>query len=393
MSSNDPSYHFFHNSLPPADPRCRCCITIPAKNEADYLRPTLTALCEQLDLNGRALDPALYEIMVLANNCTDGTADLARTIGREYPGLRLHTVELTLPPARAYVGYIRKLMMDEAAQRLPPHGIIATTDADTVADRHWLATTFRAFDRGARAVGGRIIVPATHRRGYRKIHLQDVTYRSLQSLVETMIDPNPDDPWPRHFQHYGPSLAVEREAYLACGGMPALRCIEDATFAWALERIDVDIVHDPTVRVYTSDRSSDRISGVTFSQSLEEWTNMQQENRQPVVFGMQHSIDLFKWKVALRRAFYERRIGTLPALTSLSELLNLTPRELQHMVVTAPSFGALYVDIRQRIESTHSFSDRTFPEAIGELRRFTHSARERPASATHPAGSDRTDSP
>lgn len=389
VSFDDLSYDFLRDPLPPPDPRCRCCITVPAKNEADYLLDSLTAFCRQEDLQGRPLDLALFEIILLANNCSDGTADLARTVGRRYPQLRLHVVELTLPPANAYVGFVRKLMMDEAARRLPAGGIIAMTDADTVVDPRWLAATFRAFDRGARAVGGRILVPPSGRHGYRKIHLQDVTYRSLQTLLETMVDPNPGDPWPRHFQHYGPSLAVSREAYLACGGMPSLRCIEDAAFAWALQCVDVDIVHDPAVRVYTSDRSSDRINGVTFSNSLEEWTTMQQDDREPVVFGLQHCIELFKWKVALRRAFYERRIGTLPALNSLLRHLNMDPRELQNMVVSAPTFGELFVAIRQRIDRTHGFSDRTFSQAIGELRRFTHSARESRAYDMHPVGTDR----
>ncbi|PPK88323.1 glycosyl transferase family 2 [Neolewinella xylanilytica] len=377
--------------LPPVLPSCKFCVTIPAKNEAAFLRPTLEALANQLDFDGSRLDPSLYEVMVLANNCTDATAAVARRVADEYPAVPIHVIEVDLPDAQACVGVARKLMMDEAARRLPEGGIIAMTDADTVVDPHWIAATLRAFGRGARAVGGRILVPPNGRRDYRKIHLQDVTYRSLRALLECMIDPSIQDPWPRHFQHYGPSLAVSREAYVASGGMPPLRSIEDAAFAWALERIDVEPVHDPAVRVYTSDRVSNRIEGVTFSQSLEEWAKMVKENRRPVVFGLQHCIDLYKWKVALRRAFYERRIGSLPAIFTLAAFLELSPGELQRTIVQATTFGALYLDIRQRIERTHSFSDRTFEVAIQELRTFTRSGHQPVLSAIRPADTDRRD--
>ncbi len=375
--------------LPPIAPGCRLCVTIPAKNETAFITSTLEALHHQLNLDGSALDPNSYEVILLANNCSDDTASVARRYASEHPAFRLHVLEQAMPAPHACVGVARKLIMDEAARRLPGSGIIAMTDADTIVDCYWIAATLRAFARGARAVGGRIVVPPTNRKGYRKIHLQDVTYRSLQALLESMIDPSEQDPWPRHFQHYGPSLAVERNAYLECGGMPPWRAIEDAAFAWALERIDVTFVHDPAVRVYTSDRESDRIQGVAFSSSLKEWTKMEEEQRKPVVFGLNHCIDLFKWKVALRRAFNERRIGSLPALLSLARYLEITPGELQHWVVTAPTFGALYQDVRKEIERTDSFSDRTFDQAIRELRNFTRTARGPLLSSTHPAGTDR----
>lgn len=368
----------------PLSPSVRMCVTIPAKNEADYILPTLDALRRQIDDRGRPVDPGHYAVVVLANNCSDDTAGIARTYAAQHPTFQLHVVELTLPPDVACVGIARKLMMDAAARQLPASGIVAMTDADTLVDSRWVAATLRAFARGARAVGGRIVVPRGERRGYRRIHLQDVTYRSLQMLLESMIDPCPADPWPRHFQHYGPSLAVRADDYLACGGMPPVKCIEDAAFAWALERIDVQFVHDPAVRVATSDRRSDRVEGVAFSHALEEWTSMVAEARDPVVPGLGHCINQFKWKVALRRAFRERRISGLPALSSLAGFLGMPLDELQRRVVNAPTFGALYQEFRQMLERTHAYSDTPFPVAVRELRGFTRCAR---TSAKRPGGS------
>ena len=372
-------------------PQCRLCVTIPAKDEANYIPATLAALYKQLALDGTVLDRACYEVILFANNCTDATAAVARQFGRQHPDFRLHVIERTLPPEIANVGAARRMMMGAAARRLPTDGIICTTDADTLVDTQWVAATLRAFDRGARAVGGRIVVPATTRTAYRKIHLQDVTYRTLQAHLESIIDPSEEDPWPRHFQHYGPSTAVRVDAYLACGGMPAVRCIEDVELAWALERIDVQFVHDPSVKVYTSDRQSDRIAGVGFSHALDEWTNMLREDRRPRVGGLQRCIQLFKWKVALRKAFSTGCSSKeLPALDSLLDFLGISRTVLERTIADAETFGALYQHIRRRVEGKHEFSDTTFDQAIRDLRRFTHSARAAtPCASKHRVGSDR----
>ncbi len=361
--------------LPKLAPACRLSVTVPAKNEAAYIEATLEALYLQVDDADGPLDPGCYEVILLANNCTDATAAVARAYARARPDFRLHVVERQLDPEIACVGTARRLMMEAAARRLPPAGILCTTDADTLVDKRWVHATLRAFDRGARAVGGRIIVPRGARTGYRKIYLQDVTYRLLQSRLESIIDPSSEDPWPRHFQQYGPSMAVRVDAYHKCGGMPPLRAIEDVALGWALERIDIPFVHDPAVKVYTSDRCSDRIEGQAFSHALDEWTNMTEDGRKPVVFGLQHCIQLFKWKVALRKAFLQQGIEDTPALFTLANFLQLSPKALEAKVTMAPTFGALYQEIRQLLEGTHAFSDATFEQAIRDLRRFTRSAR------------------
>ncbi|MBC8082626.1 MAG: hypothetical protein H7Z21_05385, partial [Hymenobacter sp.] len=49
-------------------------VIIPARDEAENLPATLAALAAQTTLRGQPLDPASYEILVLANNCRDQTA-------------------------------------------------------------------------------------------------------------------------------------------------------------------------------------------------------------------------------------------------------------------------------------------------------------------------------
>ncbi|CAH0999427.1 hypothetical protein LEM8419_00726 [Neolewinella maritima] len=372
-------------------PDCSYCITIPAKDEAGGIVATLRALHLQYDPAGRRIPPTHYEVIVLANNCSDRTAAVARSYGSQHPDFGLHVIEVDIPRDVASVGVARRLLGDLAVARLPPDGIICTTDADSTVDRHWLYYTEQALARGAQAVGGRIMVRQRAREGYRKIYLQDVTYRMLQTRLESSIDPCTQDPWPRHFQHFGPSIAVRKAAYLACGGMPAARCIEDIQLVWAMERIDIQVVHDPRIKVYTSDRESDRIDGIAFSHTLDEWVKMENEGRKPVVWGLRHCIMLYKWKVALRRAFYERRIGHSPALFELANYLGMSFQELEKRIVGAQTAGQLYQEFRHILERTHEFSDAPFEQAVRELRRFTRSMhlRPRPSASKRRAGSDR----
>jgi glycosyltransferase involved in cell wall biosynthesis len=69
---------------------------------------TLTALASQTDLNGQPLNLLTYEIIVLANNCSDESAAIARQFAKQHPDLVLHVAEVRLPPDRAYIGYVRK---------------------------------------------------------------------------------------------------------------------------------------------------------------------------------------------------------------------------------------------------------------------------------------------
>ncbi len=216
----------------PLAPRCATTVIIPACDEAERIAATLAALAAQTDLDGQPLDHGSFEIIVLANNCTDATAGLARRVGQAHPTLALHVVELLLPPELSSAGAARRLLMDEACRRLLGHGrpggVIASLDADTHPAPTWLAATRHEFARGVDAVGGRITTDPAERAalptGARLRHLRDVAYRSLLAELETLLDPVAHDPWPRHYQHFGASLAVTADAYRRAGGLPPVEC-------------------------------------------------------------------------------------------------------------------------------------------------------------------------
>lgn len=371
----------------PPHPKCRLTVTIPAKDEAAFIRPTLDALRRQRTPTGEPLDPRRYEVIVLANNCADATADLVRSYTREYPRFQLHVAERTLPPRQARVGTARRLLLDTAAHRQLVMGhdgaLICTTDADTLVAPTWAYHLLDSARRGARAIGGRILVPAgPDRAGYRKQHLQDVTYRSLLFCLESMIDPQAADPWPRHFQHFGPSTALTVEAYVVCGGIPPLRCLEDVGLVRALERADIPVTHNPHVRVRTSARISHRVvAEKNFSRQLDEWTTLENQGGTQLVMGLDACRRLFKWKVALRRAYVNRnRPGSeLAGLDGASEVLGWTKTEFRRQLRQSETFGALYQRLRESMEVLPRYVNTPIHVAIRDLRRFTHSARHRNA--------------
>jgi cellulose synthase/poly-beta-1,6-N-acetylglucosamine synthase-like glycosyltransferase len=144
----------------PVEDACEVSVIMPVKDEAGRLVRALTALASQTQTDGRPFARHRYEVLVLANNCRDESAALARMVGRQHPEFRLRVLEVELQGDQACVGFARRLLMDEACRRQlsrpDPAGVIASTDGDTVVAPTWLAATLDEFNRGADAVGGRI---------------------------------------------------------------------------------------------------------------------------------------------------------------------------------------------------------------------------------------------
>lgn len=73
-------------------------IVIPAYNEEESLRPTVVAVAEALRELGKS-----YEILIIDDGSTDGTADLARALADEDPAVRLIQHERNQGPGSGVV--------------------------------------------------------------------------------------------------------------------------------------------------------------------------------------------------------------------------------------------------------------------------------------------------
>jgi glycosyltransferase involved in cell wall biosynthesis len=252
-------------SEPPGD-KLEACVTVPAKDEEELLPSGLRALAEQKTSAGDPLDHERYEVILLINNTRDRSRQVAEQFQRLYPTFKLHIVERTFDKSHSHNGYARRLLMDEACRRLemrPGNGkAILTTDADSQVPSNWISRNQEELANGTEAVAGRIVIlpcegalldPST-----RAIQRHDNLYRRLIAWLEDRLDPQPHDPWPRHHQHFGASLAIAPRTYRFVGRLPPRRCFEDIAFYQALIRHDIRLRHSNKVRVFTSARLTGR---------------------------------------------------------------------------------------------------------------------------------------
>jgi len=366
--------HLFTHTTPVSS--LRVSVIVPVRDEVLQLTQTLDALRNQVDGDGRPIDPGLYEILLLANNCTDRSFELAEQYQNLYPLFPLHVAQIQLPPRLANIGTVRRLLMDEACRRLMSvgnqNGIIASTDGDTEVDSHWLWHIMNEINAGCDAVAGRIIA-RPERNPARIFHLRNVTYRQLVARVESLLDPCAHDPWPRHFQHFGASIAVTCRAYIRAGRLPQVPHLEDEAFYRALLRIDARIRKSTHVRVFTSSRLRGRVA-VGFSEQLRYWTRMHYGQQVQLAEPPGSLMLKFRNRARLRTLWQHHR-GAIPngALKPIAQELCISEQWLQHQLAAYPYFGELWEQVETNMQNeawTRQWEPVPIVEAIRELRHY-----------------------
>lgn len=220
-------------------------------------------------------------MIVVLNNCSDASHLVVRAAAADLPGIALDPVEIEWPPEKAHVGSARRLGLDRALARTRgPQGVLLTTDADAVPDPHWVEANLAAIARGADLVGGHLHGdPDEEARlgpGFAARASAIAAYESLCDRYAALVDPLAHDPWPRHHNHTGASLAVRAELYRAVGGMPALPRREDIAFVNRVRAAGGKLVHPLDVRVMVSARLSGRAEG-GMADCLKEWMRAEAE--------------------------------------------------------------------------------------------------------------------
>ena len=265
------------DQLAAPDASCRAAVIIPAKDEAESLAETLDALRKQVDLDGNAVPHRSYEVLLLLNNCTDASLDVAHRYAEAYASLNLHVLACELEPEHAHVGTARRALMDLACDRLESvtqGELILSTDADTRVAPDWIARNLAEMAAGAEVVGGVIHLFADDLArldpGTRLAYERDRELQHQVAKLESLLDPDPADPWPRHLEHFGASLACTPAIYRRSGGLPAVKPLEDVAFIDALRKVGARIRHAPNVKLWTSARMDGRAE-VGLSGQLRLW--------------------------------------------------------------------------------------------------------------------------
>jgi hypothetical protein len=311
---------------------------IPARDEAGELGACLQALAAQ---QGAALDA----VVICLNNCRDGSADLVRALAPDLP-YAVHALEVALPAARACAGVARRMAMDYAAGLAGAGGILLTTDADGRVAPDWLAGNLAALRAGADAVAGRAeIEPEGARLIPAHLHAADArecAYASLLDEIHALLDPDPADPWPRHDEHSGASIAVTVAAYHLAGGMPPVALGEDRAFFTALRRVDARIRHAPEVRVTVSARTVGRAAGGMAETMRRRMTAMDEfldDRLEPAADAMRRA----RLRARLRQAWDTPRAP----VDRLAIRLGLPADEVAALL-TEPHFGAAWAVVEAR---------------------------------------------
>ena len=250
--------------LPPRPHPGAAVVCVPARDEVRRLPRLLRSLALQEGL--RAGTP--LRVVVLANNCRDGTAEAVRAFESQADAslLALRLIETDLAPPEAHVGTARRAALDAGAGWLAEggaaDGALLTTDADARLPPDWVMANLDALEE-AEIVGGRLVIDSEAARDPR---LADLTarierYWSCVRALEDRLDPPLHDPPPRHGDHTGASLALRASLYRAVGGLPPLPRGEDNALVARVQAAGGRLRHCPRVRVHVSDRVVGRAEG------------------------------------------------------------------------------------------------------------------------------------
>ncbi len=231
-------------------------VAIPAKDEADRISACLLALARQT----RTPDG----VLLLLNNCSDLTEAIARNLSATLP-FALYIASHAFVRAEAHAGSARRMAMQLAADLADPNAVLLTTDADTIVADDWIEQNLRSLLGGADVACGRVEVDPIEAMlippSLRADDALECELTGLLDRVACVLDPDPADPWPRHTEAAGASIAVTMAAFRRTSGIPAIATGEDRAFVKALARMDARIRHDPAITVTVSGRMYGRAEG------------------------------------------------------------------------------------------------------------------------------------
>ncbi|KAF0676055.1 glycosyltransferase family 2 protein [Profundibacterium mesophilum] len=237
-------------------------IAIPATNEEDLIGAALRSIAVAArQCSGHV------GVLVLANNCTDGTARLTARHGGE-GAFTLKVVETTLPPERRDAGRARRMAMQAACQAWPDAGLLFTTDADSELSPMTLAAIERAARHGAAVICGRIetSLPAAMLAtpSIRRINEIEGQYRPLVHEMRHALDIRGalqlSGPCP-HYIESGACMGLTRDLHERLGGLPDIRAGEDRQLVREAERIGATVRYSTQALARVSPRIAGRAPG------------------------------------------------------------------------------------------------------------------------------------
>jgi glycosyltransferase involved in cell wall biosynthesis len=219
----------------------RVAVIVPAHDEDRLIERCLYSVQRALD--HPALSGLARRVIVVADECTDRTADRARH-ALERDG----RVGAVLEVSFRNVGRARAAGVSEALAHwggaTPSSVWLASTDADTSVPRTWLARQLTTARAGYAGVAGIISIDSF------RDHCRAVRDRFVATYAIPTDRPHP--------HVHGCNLGVRADAYLDAGGWPPLDSAEDHGLWEAIRARGWPTLPDIGLRVVTSGRKAGR---------------------------------------------------------------------------------------------------------------------------------------
>lgn len=219
-------------------------VVVPARDEEQLLPRCLASVRVALD-GVRPLGVAT-SVVVVADSCTDRTAEVAEAAGA-----------LVVPSVGGRVGAARAAGVDAALARLdadPRRIWLAHTDADSVVPRRWLLEQLRHAAAGADAWVGTVRLADEADGEPVPPERRDAVDRWIAAYAALLL------PDLTHGHVHGANLGVRADAYLAVGGFEPVGLHEDRVLAARLREAARPVVAGSAEPVTTSHRSDGRVA-------------------------------------------------------------------------------------------------------------------------------------
>lgn len=233
-------------------------IAIPVRNEEDRLAALLTALAQAAS---NCLVPVTA--VVLANNCTDASVEIARSF--HHPALKVSVRPVTFSTPQASAGRARRMAMDLAAR---PGGLLMTTDADAVPCANWIQAAAVAVRAGADLICGAISADVPHvlaTPSGARITRAEKAYSGYLHLIRHCLDQisgrQPNGSEKPHYMESGASMAIRADCYFKIGGLPVLDSSEDRALVYRAETHGLTVRYSRDMHAHVSARLQGRADG------------------------------------------------------------------------------------------------------------------------------------
>lgn len=187
-------------------PKTSISVIIPARNEAANIETCLRAILTQ------QYPSQLLEIIVVDDHSTDNTANIVQQLAKQYPQIKLLTLQAYLPHANILNAYKKKAI--EIAISNSTHELIVTTDADCFAQPQWLHTLAAFYEQYKPQL---IAAPVcfTHEQSF---------FERFQTLdfIGMMVSTGASVHWQLANMCNGANLAYTRKAFNAVNGFAGI---------------------------------------------------------------------------------------------------------------------------------------------------------------------------